>query len=350
VVNVLNEAELAVSYRSASATFADGSELALREPIWHMQTNFGEFDADSVFSARVAPPMIGLGLLELIDADDIFNQEDINDANGDGVSGKANRVWSLEEQAVVLGRFGWKAGQPNLIEQVAGAFGGDMGLTSRLQLEENCNAGRDDCLNAPSGTNRATPAMPDLTPDAYEVTDSALDKVNFYSHHLAVPERRGAYADDVQAGKALFFELGCESCHTQTYQTGSSSDFPELAEQTIFPYTDLLLHNMGEALADFDADSQPVNNCSNLHGDTTQTSAVKVEFQATACEWRTPPLWGLGLTKKVDPSATFLHDGRAVTIMEAVLWHGGEAEASKQRVLALSADQRDELLAFLNNL
>jgi CxxC motif-containing protein (DUF1111 family) len=136
----------------------------------------------------------------------------------------------------------------------------------------------------------------------------------------------------------VFFQSGCESCHTQSYVTGTSDLQPELSNQTIFPYTDLLLHDMGEALADFDEANNPVS------------AEVKVEFKASAREWRTPPLWGIGLTKEVDQDATFLHDGRALTIMEAIVWHGGEAAPAKNAVLQLSAAQRSDLLAFLNDL
>ena len=331
---VLNEAEQSVTYVTQKETFEDGSTVVLRVPTWNLSTNFGEFDPGVVFSARVAPPMIGLGLLALIDEQDIYNQEDITDADGDGISGKANRVWSDREEAVTLGRFGWKAGNPTLEEQTADAFFGDMGLTSKFHEEDDCNLGRTDCLTADNGTTTDNPSEP----DPYEVVDSTLALVSFYSHHLAVPRRRSANADQVQAGKTLFFESGCESCHTESYVTGFSELHPELSEQTIFPYTDLLLHDMGEALADFDKDNNPIS------------ASVKVEYQATAREWRTPPLWGLGLTKTVDEEATFLHDGRAETIMEAILWHGGEAKAAKDAVLKLTASEREDLLVFLNDL
>ena len=343
IAGVMNEAELAVSYTSKIETFADGETITLRIPTWHMTSNFGAFNSDSVFSARVSPPMIGLGLLQRIDAQDIRRQEDVIDSNDDGISGKANTVWSLEDNATALGRFGWKAGQPSLLEQTSGAFLGDMGLTSKFHIEENCHSSKQDCLNAPSGLVTAQ-NTPD---DDYEVTDSILSLVRFYTHHLAVPERRDAYGDEVQAGKVLFNDAGCTACHTPSYQTGDHIDHPELSNQRIFPYTDMLLHNMGEALADFNQNSVAADSCENLHDAET---AVRVEFQATACEWRTPPLWGLGLTKRVDSDATFLHDGRAETIMEAVLWHGGEAEIAKQNVLKLSAKERGQFLAFLNDL
>lgn len=283
-------------------------------------------------SARVAPPMIGLGLLSLIDEQLIISREDINDTNNDGISGKVNRVWSLDQEHTSAGRFGWKAGQPSLLEQSAGAFVNDMGLTNKLHQTENCLSHQEDCLAAPNGNGDSTNDYP------YEVSDKILESIDFYSHHLSVPQRRNAYDDDVQRGKTVFMELGCQGCHVEQYTTQYSAEHPELSEQKIFPYTDLLLHDMGEALADFTQSGEPVGE------------EVLAEFQATAREWRTPPLWGLGRAKTVDPEATFLHDGRARTIMEAVLWHGGEAEPVKQKVLELTAQERDDLLAFLNDL
>ncbi|CAA0123379.1 Uncharacterised protein [Halioglobus japonicus] len=334
VDGVANEADLAVSYTEVVETFTDGYTVSLRKPTWHLISNFAPFDDGVVFSARVAPPMIGLGLLALIDEQDIYNQQDENDADGDGISGKANQVWSPSEQAVALGRFGWKAAVPTLEEQAANAFFGDMGLTSKFHTEDDCSFGQEDCLNAPNGTATLDPDQP----DPYEVVDSTLALVVFYSNHLGVPRRRDAYSDQVQRGKDIFFEAGCESCHTQTYVTGEDALQPELSNQTIFPYTDLLLHDMGDALADF------------YEANSTVPGDVKVEFGASAREWRTPPLWGIGLTKEVDADATFLHDGRAITIMEAILWHGGEAEEAKDFVLQLSATERSDFLAFLNDL
>ncbi len=336
IIGVTKEVNLRVSYEPEIVTFDDGFEVELRKPIWHLESNYADqgfdFNGDTIFSARVAPQMIGLGLLALISEEDIISREDSNDADGDGISGVANYVWSVERNDVALGRFGWRAGQPSLIEQAAGAFVNDMGLTSRLQLEENCMPHQEDCLNAENGNGDS------VADYGYEVPDRVLDAVAFYSAHLAVPVRRNAYSETVQAGKQIFNDIGCVSCHVAEYTTENSAEFPELSEQRIFPYTDLLLHDMGEALADFNIDN---NAASADH---------KVEFLANAREWRTPPLWGIGLAKTVDPEATFLHDGRARNLLEAVLWHGGEAESSKQAVLELSAQERESLIAFLNDL
>ncbi|HBC55536.1 MAG TPA: thiol oxidoreductase, partial [Gammaproteobacteria bacterium] len=309
VAGVMKEVDLRVSYIDVEMQFADGHIETLRQPSWHITNNYvsqghAGFDQDTVFSVRTAPPMIGLGLLALIPETAIIAQEDPNDMDGDGISGRANRVWSIEQQAVSLGRFGWKAGQPSLLEQSAGAFVNDMGLTSRLQPDENCMPHQVDCLATPNGNGDSVNSYD------YEVSDAILDAVAFYAAHLAVPQRRDAYGAQVQRGKALFQDAGCDQCHVARYDTASSSAHPELSEQSIFPYTDLLLHDMGEQLADFTLDNQPVSD------------TVLVEFLANGREWRTPPLWGIGLTKAVDPHATFLHDGRARTVMEAVLWHG----------------------------
>ncbi|MFL0801518.1 MAG: c-type cytochrome [Agarilytica sp.] len=176
----------------------------------------------------------------------------------------------------------------------------------------------------------------------YEVSDQILDAVGFYSAHLAVPERQQAYDTEVQRGKTLFNDAGCGACHVAQYTTEASAEHPELSEQIIFPYTDLLLHDLGEDLSDFSLGE-------NLENQPAQAD-VLVEFLANSREWRTPPLWGLGMAKVVDPNASFLHDGRARTVMEEVLWHGGEAELSKQAVLDFSEDERADFMNFLNDL
>ncbi|PCK07096.1 MAG: thiol oxidoreductase, partial [Alteromonadaceae bacterium] len=308
----------------------------LRKPQWHLTSNYAsqgyDFNDDAVFSARVAPPMIGLGLLALIPEVDILAYEDINDSDGDAISGKANHVMNHITHQVELGRFGWKAGQPTLRQQAAGAFLGDMGLTNEIFSSENCLQHQADCVVSPTGNGDSNSSY------AFEVSTKVLDAIELYSHNLAVPVRRNAYAKDVKQGKKLFTDAGCNSCHVESYQTGISDDHPELSNQTIFPYTDLLLHDMGEDLADFTVENRSV------------PGSVLVEYGASAREWRTPALWGLGLTHTVDPKATFLHDGRAQTIMEAILWHGGEALNAKNAVLKFDSNDRNALIAFLTDL
>jgi len=329
---IQEEASQAVSYEYLTVKFTDGFTVELRKPTWHVKANGCEIEEDTVLSARVAPQMIGLGLIALIDEQQIVAKQDIEDSNNDGISGRANYVWSVADENIRLGRFGWKSGQPTIRQQSAGAFLGDMGLTTDFFQTENCLPHQKDCKSSSNGNG-------DMVSEYdYEVSTKVLDKVTFYSNHLSVPQRRNAYASNVLAGKKVFNEIGCNQCHTESYTTMSSTEFPELSEQKIYPYTDMLLHDMGLELTDFDKYSQFVE------GDT------QVEFLAQANEWRTSPLWGIGLAQTVDPQATFLHDGRARSILEAVLWHGGEAEKHKQTVLTLNKSDRDNLISFLKDL
>ncbi len=328
------EVALRVSYTYSELTLNGGEVVQLRRPHWHITSLYTGYplDADTLLSPRLSPAMIGLGLLERISEADLLAREDAEDRNGDGISGRANRVWSLESQTVTLGRFGWKAGQPSVLEQTAGAFAGDMGLTSRLHPDEGCLAHQADCLAAPTGNGDSTESYP------YEVADAVLDKVAFYAAHLAVPERRAAKDAQVQRGKQVFWDAGCEACHRESYLTPPDPSAPALANQRIYPYTDLLLHDMGDDLADV------------TQANESAPQGILAEYSASAQEWRTPPLWGIGLVKRVDPTASFLHDGRAQTLLEAIVWHGGEAAAARDRVINLAPSDRAALLAFLQDL
>ena len=334
IPNVTPEASLDLHYKTLTTEFTDGYKVELRKPVWQFEqgNNTVNFDSDTIFSPRIAQPMIGLGLLSLIPEEHILRYADPEDTNNDGISGKANRVWNIENQQVALGRFGWKAGQPTIKQQAAAAFVGDMGLTSALFPQENCMPHQADCLNAANGNGDSTRQYP------YEVSDKVLERVVFYSSHLGVPVRQNVNSRTVKLGKQLFNQAQCSSCHIEKFVTASSNTLSTLAEQTIYPYTDLLLHDMGEGLADFTRDNQAA------------AQNTLVEYLATAREWRTPPLWGLGLTQVVNPKSTFLHDGRARTIMEAILWHGGEAETAKQQVLQFNAQEREAIIAFLESL
>lgn len=348
--NVLHEADLKVIYKPKTVTFADGHEVTLRKPIWLATNNYSKdkkFDADTILSVRTAQPMIGLGLLQAISADEIKNLADPDDANKDGISGKFNWVENVVTGKPQLGRFGWKAGQPTVQQQSAGAFNGDMGLTTRIFPTENCLASQKDCLKAPNGNGHG---MGDARVEyGYEVRDDILDSVVLYAKNLAVPIRRNHDDDAVLAGKQHFMDVGCASCHTPKFITAKQTVDIEQSEQTIFPYTDMLLHDMGAELADF-AIVYPKGKNELDKQTNTPKSTELVEFRAQANEWRTQPLWGIGLTKKVDKQATYLHDGRARDIMEAVLWHGGEAKESQQKVLQLNKKQRSEFMAFLESL
>ena len=315
LTGVKPEARVRVRYEYSMVEFKDGERVQLRKPVISFEDlNYGPMSTNLMVSPRIAPTMIGLGLLEMISENQILAREDPDDRNGDGISGRGNRVWDIEQQKTVLGRFGWKSGQPNLKQQSAGAFNSDMGITSSLFPDDNCTDAQVSCKEA----------TPEKHPD---VSDSILGKVVFYSRNLAVPLRMDSKEPEVLKGKLLFAKARCIGCHIPSYITSNSKIHAEQSRQEIWPYTDLLLHDMGEELTD----NRP-------------------EFLASGREWRTTPLWGIGKTKMVNPKATFLHDGRARTIMEAILWHDGEAKASRQAVMDMNKGQRQALLRFINSL
>jgi CxxC motif-containing protein (DUF1111 family) len=252
---------------------------------------------------------------------DILAAADPEDRDGDGISGRPNRVWSIERNGVALGRFGWKAGQPTVLQQSAEAFAGDIGIGSWVvpRAFGDCTPAQQVCRNAPQG---GTPQAPDE-----EINRKLLDLVAFYARNLAVPARRDAADPDLVAGKQVFTAIGCASCHTPSHVTGDTSPDPHLRGQRIWPYTDLLLHDMGEGLSD-----------------------GRPEGLADGREWRTAPLWGIGLTEVVNGHTFFLHDGRARNLTEAILWHGGEAERARDAFASLPREDRERLLAFVNSL
>ena len=309
------EADLLLEWEEQEETLADGTKVSLRKPVFTIDNpRYGPLPEGLLISPRVAPPMIGLGLLEAIPEADILAAEDPDDQNGDGISGRANRVWDRETQTGgVLGRFGLKAVEPNVMQQSMGAFAGDMGLTSSLVPHTDCTP-EQNCERFPDGGE-------------IEVSDKIANFIEFYASSLAVPKRRNMNDPQVQAGARLFNEAGCAGCHTPRHMTGEAEGRPDLSNQEIWPYTDLLLHDMGEGLAD-----------------------GRPEFLANGREWRTPPLWGIGLAQQINPRAGFMHDGRARTLEEAILWHGGEAEAAKQVYRALDKDNRRALIKFLESL
>ncbi|MBP54598.1 MAG: thiol oxidoreductase [Marinobacter sp.] len=308
------EADLVIEWKSVTETLSDGIEVELRKPVYRIENpNYGPLPEDLLVSPRVAPPMIGMGLLEAIPLEDLQSLADSEDADNDGLSGKLNQVWDLDSQQTVPGRFGWKAAEPNVHQQSMGAFAGDMGLTSTIKPATDCTPEQ----NCERFTNGGSP----------EVSDKVSNFVTFYAKSLAVPARRDLDSVSVQQGAELFNETGCAGCHTPRHTTGTAPDRPDLSNQTIWPYTDLLLHDMGPALAD-----------------------GRDEFLANGNEWRTPPLWGIGLAQRVNPQSGFLHDGRARTLEEAVLWHGGEAKPAAERYRQMNAEDREALLDFLNSL
>lgn len=319
IPGVKPEGRVRIDYSDVVVNFDDGETVVLRKPALSItQLAYGAMHPNVQLSARIAPPMIGLGLLEAIDEGHIRQLADPGDRNNDGISGRANEVWSPKQKKLALGRFGWKAGQPSVLEQNAGAFNGDLGITSSLLMNDGCSPAQKKCRQAPNGNG------PLGEP---EVSDKILNFVTFYSKNLAVPARRDINKPSVKLGERLFTTLACAACHRPTWKTSANYSMTWLANQTIHPYTDLLLHDMGEGLAD----NRP-------------------EFEANGREWRTSPLWGIGLSKVVSKKASFLHDGRARNLQEAVLWHGGEAQQSQQAFIDLPKSQRNALIDFLNSL
>ena len=315
VPGVAPEGKARLRYSTERVRFADGTEVELRKPEVELsELAYGEMHPDTLVSLRIAPQMIGLGLLEAIPEQALLANADPDDRNGDGISGRPNRVFDQTTRETVMGRFGWKAGQPSLNQQNADAFFNDMGLSTSLFSGNSCTERQADCLAMPHGGEP-------------EVSDNILAQVLFYTRNLGVPARRNVDDPQVLAGKTLFHRAGCQSCHVPQFTTAADAAEPELANQLIRPYTDLLLHDMGERLADH-----------------------RPEFEASGREWRTPPLWGVGLTQTVSDHSQFLHDGRARNLLEAILWHGGEAEKARQVVLGFDQQERDALLSFLESL
>ena len=316
------EGKLKIDYTEEKVKLADGETVSLRAPHYSLtDLGYGPISPDVMISPRVAPPMIGLGLLEAVPEEQILALVQSEAAKNDGISGKPNQVWSREHDKVMLGRFGWKAGIPTIAQQAAEAFNGDIGISSTMipAGSGDCTEKQPDCLNAPSGNS---PNYQNV-----EVGDELFKLVEFYSQNLAVPARRKPDDPEVLKGKQVFYRIGCASCHNPKFVTGEAPGQPHLSHQLIWPYTDMLLHDMGEGLAD----NRP-------------------EGAASGSEWRTPPLWGVGLTETVSGHTLFLHDGRARNVTEAILWHGGEAEAARNKFAELSKADRAALLAFVNSL
>jgi CxxC motif-containing protein (DUF1111 family) len=314
ILGVAPEGQVRTIYMEEEGVYSDGSSYRLRHPINEFDDlAYGDISVEVVVSPRVAPPVFGAGLLEAIPAADILAGADPDDSDGDGISGRSNQVVDLTTGQLALGRFGWKANVPTVAQQVATAFIADIGITSPLFPDQNCTGPQVDCAQAIDG------GRPEIPTDR-------LDDVIFYNQTLAVPARRGLDSEDVTAGADLFADLGCGGCHQPRHVTGDHA-VAALSQQVIFPFTDLLLHDMGPGLADGRADGL-----------------------ASGSEWRTPPLWGIGLNGVVNGHETYLHDGRARSLEEAIVWHGGEGQMASDGFVALAADQRRQLVEFLDSL
>lgn len=305
------EAKVKISYEEIPFTFQDGQNVSLRKPTYTVTDPYRPLPADYMTSVRMAPPVFGLGLLERVSSSTILALADPADKDGDNISGKPNYVFNQITGKKELGRFGLKANVPTLMLQVASAYHQDMGITSYLFPEES-SFGQPQYITASKKTNMA---------------DSLLDATTFYISTLAVPARRDVTDSGAIRGERLFAIIGCSSCHQPTLITSVDVRLPALSHQRIHPYTDLLLHDMGEGLAD-----------------------GRPDYDATGSEWRTMPLWGIGLFTKINGQGFYLHDGRARSITEAILWHGGEAKTAKDRFVQLTKGERNDLLKFLSSL
>lgn len=321
VPGVVPEYKLRIRYEEIEVQLSEGETVRLRKPIYGADAlAYGNLHEDAVLSPRIAPQMIGLGLLEAIPAQSILARADPKDLDRDGISGRAHMVWSLEHGVPMLGRFGLKAGLPTLSEQASAAFFHDIGISTPLHT-----APWGDCTHIQAACRAALHGDADARHT--EVDREALQMVTFYIRNLGVPARRNVADPRVLQGKRAFYETGCIACHTPKHVTHRLDAQPEQSFQLIWPYTDLLLHDMGDGLADGFA-----------------------EGGANGREWRTPPLWGIGLTEEVSGSAFFLHDGRARSLLEAVLWHGGEAQRARDKVVEMPKADRDALIRFMESL
>ena len=315
IPGVTPEADVFVRYEELPGAFGDGEKFSLRKPVYSVTNlGYGPLTQDAMLSPRVAPAMIGMGLLEAVPekALRLLAAQQAHASNG--IAGRINFVWDHTKAKKVPGRFGWKAEQPTVLGQIATAFVEDMGITSSVMPKENCTPCQESCARQPSGGHP-------------EISDRILNDVVTYTRTLAVPGRRRWEEPAVLRGRALFVQANCAACHVPKLETADGTDIPELSRQVIRPYTDLLLHDMGEGLADH----RPV-------------------FDAGGRDWRTAPLWGIGLVAKVNGHTCFLHDGRARNFSEAILWHGGEAESAREAFRHFSKTDRDALLAFLQSL
>ncbi|MBS1744467.1 MAG: thiol oxidoreductase [Bacteroidetes bacterium] len=305
------EAKVNISYTEHTETFPDGETVNLRTPAYTLTNPYIPLPADYMMSPRMAPPFFGLGLIQNITESSILAHADENDSNGDGISGKANYVWDPYLQQRMIGRFGLKANTATLLTQVAAAYQQDMGVTSYVfPSESSYGQSQYDGIN-----------------DDAEIPDSVLNGAVFYVKTLAVPARRNVKDAIALRGEQIFKQINCLGCHTPTMYTGVDVTCKTLSNQRIHPYTDLLLHDMGPGLAD----NRP-------------------DYLATGTEWKTAPLWGIGLFEKTNGIPFYLHDGRARTIEEAILWHGGEAENSRNAFKQLSTADRKALISFIKSL
>lgn len=361
-----------VEYETVAGTYGDGESYELRRPVVRVrELSYGDFTDGIRFSARVAPQLIGTGLLGSVPEEVLRERIDPDDADGDGISGRLNETTDVTTGEQEVGRFGYKASTASPLHQAVAAYRDDMGVTSRFASAEPCAEAQTTCFDAAL-------IEPDSHSGGVDIGDVELALVEFYVRLLAVPERRGfdeasdTWEEDIQRGRTLFFESGCERCHRYRMQTGTAAGsvlgevklnalfadaepISVLSEQTIHPYTDLLLHDMGGSCEPVQRETLTGDDCAAGENCTwtqrcTGLADGRPERGASGTEWRTAPLWGLGLVEVVNPRATYLHDGRARNLEEAILWHGGEARSSRDEFVELNADQRSDLITFLKSM
>jgi CxxC motif-containing protein (DUF1111 family) len=331
VQGVRPEGRVTMRWQPLPGRFADGTRYTLMKPVYGFaDLGYGPMAKDVMVSPRIAPQLAGVGLLEAIPDAEILKNAADQAARPDAIKGQVNRVWDAFAGDVRIGRFGWKANVATLAHQSAGAFVGDIGITSSKFADESCMPSQADCLAAPRGGHTTGPNSGSPGPRP-EIDDTTLSQVVFYQASLAPAARRDVRDPRVLAGQKLFERAQCGACHRPSYVTGRGP-FPEmtsdkLAGQMVWPYTDLLLHDMGPDLAD-----------------------GRPDYQANGRQWKTPPLWGIGLIRDVNGHQRLLHDGRARGVLEAILWHGGEADAARRRVQAMSAAERAALVKFVESL
>ncbi|MEM8794605.1 MAG: di-heme oxidoredictase family protein [Pseudomonadota bacterium] len=321
IQGLAGEGNVFIQYEERIFEFPDGETASLRKPTYAMtDPGYGPLHPETTLSPRIAQQMIGLGLIEAIHPADIMARHDPDDRDQDGISGKVSVV-RAPDGSLTIGRFGWKASQRSLESQNAAAFKGDIGISSPLNPEHygDCTEAQPACLSLPNGAQ--------VRLGGTEAPDPVLELVTFYTANLAVPARRDVTDPQVLRGKEMFYGSGCVACHTPKFVTSRDAPQKEHRFQLIWPYSDFLLHDMGEGLAD----NQPVGSASGR-------------------EWRTAPLWGIGLTEAVNGHTFFLHDGRARNLTEAILWHGGEAESARDAFAALPREDRQALIRFLESL
>jgi CxxC motif-containing protein (DUF1111 family) len=301
------EGKVKVDFDEVEILFFDGEKQILLKPKYSLKSlNYGFISKDTNISYRIAPTLNGMGLIELISNEDILKNVDENDNNSDGISGRANYVYSNITKKEELGKYTWKASVPFLKEQIAAAASNDMGITTTIFPFENCTKAQEKCNDVPKAR------------DKIDLPDDRLDAIDYYLRNIKSYTPK--VTKEFEEGVEIFEQISCSKCHISSFETNKGFK--------VYPYSDFLLHDMGEELSD-----------------------GRSEFKATSSEFRTAPLWGLALHERINAERPrLLHDGRARTFQEAILWHGGEAQNAKNNYMNLPKEKREKLIKFLEEL